>query len=67
MPKLKTNKAAKKRNYYTDTRKDKRTKSNRRLLLYIKTTSARSRGKVQDAYADKTCKAGIIRLLPYGN
>ena len=30
-------------------------------------TRARSRGKVQDAYADKTCKAGIKRLLPYGN
>ena len=32
-----------------------------------KTNRAKSRGKVQDAYADKTCEAGIKRLLPYGN
>ena len=24
-------------------------------------------GKIQDSYADKTCEAGIKRLLPYGN
>ena len=67
MPKLQTNKAAKKRYSYTATGKVKRTKSNRRHLLSNKSTRARSRGKVQDAYADKTCKAGIKRLLPYGN
>ena len=52
MPKLKTNKAAKKRYSYTATGKVKRTKS---------------RGKIQDAYADKTCEAGIKKMLPYGN
>ena len=54
MPKLKTNKAAKKRYSYTATGKVKRTKSNRRHLLSNKSTRARSRGKVQDAYADKS-------------
>ncbi|MFR7666728.1 MAG: 50S ribosomal protein L35 [Clostridia bacterium] len=67
MPKLKTNKAAKKRYSYTATGKVKRTKSNRRHLLANKTPRAKARGKVQDAYADKTCEAGIKRLLPYGN
>ena len=28
---------------------------------------AKARGKVMDAYADKTCEAGIKKLLPYGN
>ena len=46
MPKLKTNKAAKKRYSYTATGKVKRTKSNRRHLLSNKSTRARSRGKV---------------------
>ena len=64
---LKTNKAAKKRYKYTATGKVKRTKSNRRHLLANKTPRAKARGKVQDAYADKTCEAGIKRLLPYGN
>ncbi len=67
MPKLKTNKAASKRYSYTANNKVKRTKSNRRHLLANKTARAKSRGKVQDAYADKTCEAGIKRLLPYGN
>ena len=67
MPKLKTNKAAKKRYSYTATGKVKRTKSNRRPLLANKTPRAKAWGKVQDAYADKTCEAGIKRLLPYGN
>ncbi len=67
MPKLKTNKAAKKRYKETATGRFKRTKSNRRHLLANKTSRAKSRGKVQDAYADKTCEEGIKRLLPYGN
>ena len=67
MPKLKTNKAAKKRYSYTATGKVKRTKANRRNRLARKTNRAKSRGKVQDAYADKTCEAGIKKLLPYGN
>lgn len=67
MPKMKTNKAAKKRYSYTATGKIKRTKSNRRHLLANKTSRQRKSGKVQDAYADKTCKAGIKKLLPYGN
>ena len=56
MPKLKTNKAAKKRYSLTATGKVKRTKSNRRHL-----------GKIQNAYADKTCMNTIKKLLPYGN
>ena len=66
MPKLKTNKAAKKRYKFTATGKVKRTKANRRHLLANKTSRQRKTGKIQDAYADKTCEAGIKRLLPYG-
>ena len=67
MPKMKTNKAAKKRYSLTATGKVKRTKSNRRHLLANKTTRQKKSGKVQNAYVDKTCEAGIKRLLPYGN
>ena len=67
MPKLKTNKAAKKRYSLTATGKVKRTKSNRRHLLANKTSRAKSRGKVMDAYADKSCENTIKKLLPYGN
>ena len=67
MPKLKTNKAAKKRYSYTATGKVKRTKANKRHILARKTSRAKSRGKVQDAYADKTCEAGIKQILPYAN
>ena len=67
MPKLKTNKAAAKRYGFTATGKVKRTKSNRRHLLSNKTSRAKSRGKVMDAYADKTCVEGIKKLLPYGD
>ena len=67
MPKLKTNKAAKKRYSLTATGKVKRTKSNRRHLLANKTRRKKKSGKVQDAYADKTCENTIKKLLPYGN
>ena len=67
MPKLKTNKAAKKRYSLTATGKVKRTKSNRRHLLANKTRRQKKSGKVQDAYADKTCENRIKKLLPYGN
>ena len=66
MPKLKTNKAASKRYSYTATNKVKRTKSNRRHLLANKTSRQRKSGKIQDAYADKSCEKGIKKLLPYG-
>ncbi|MCL2383939.1 MAG: 50S ribosomal protein L35 [Oscillospiraceae bacterium] len=66
MPKLKTNKAAKKRYSYTATGKVKRTKSNRKHLFANKTRRQRKTGKVQDAYADKSCEATIKKLLPYG-
>ena len=66
MPKLKTNKAAKKRYSFTATGKIKRTKASRRHLLANKTNRAKSRGKIQDAYASKSCEAGIKKLLPYG-
>jgi len=67
MPKLKTNKAAKKRYHYTATDKVKRTKANRRHRLATKTTRQKKSGKIQNAYADKSEEAGIKRLLPYGN
>ena len=67
MPKLKTNKAAAKRYSLTATGKVKRTKANRRHLLANKTTRQKKSGKIQNAYADKTCVEGIKRMLPYGN
>ncbi|MBO5349186.1 MAG: 50S ribosomal protein L35 [Clostridia bacterium] len=67
MPKLKTNKAAKKRYKFTATGKVKRTKANRRHLLANKTSRQRKTGKIMDAYADKSCEAGIKKMLPYGN
>ena len=67
MPKLKTNKAAAKRYSYTATGKVKRTKSNRRHRFDTKTTRQKKSGKIQNAYADKTCEAGIKKMLPYGN
>jgi len=67
VPKLKTNKAAAKRYSYTATNKVKRTKSNRRHLLANKTSRQKKSGRVQDAYADKSCEATIKKLLPYGN
>ena len=67
MPKLKTNKAAAKRYSYTASGKVKRTKSNRRHLLANKTTRQKKSGKIQNAYADKTCEAGIKKMLAYGN
>ena len=66
MPKLKTNKAAKKRYSLTATGKVKRTKSNRRHLLANKTKRQRKSGKIQNAFADKTCEKAIKKLLPYG-
>mgnify|MGYP000416578817 FL=1 len=67
MAKLKTNRAANKRYGLTATGKVKRTKSNRRHLLANKTRRQKKSGKVQDAYADKTCENTIKKLLPYGN
>ena len=67
MPKLKTNRAAKKRYSYTATGKVKRTKTNRRHLLANRTTKQKRQLRAQRAYAGKTCEAGIKKLLPYGN
>ncbi len=66
MPKLKTNSSAKKRYSLTATGKVKRTKSNRRHLLANKTKRQRKSGKIQNAFADKTCEKAIKKLLPYG-
>ncbi len=65
MPKLKTNKAAKKRYSYTATGKVKRTKSNRRHLLANKTRRQKLSSRRPTAYADKTCEKTIQKLLPY--
>ena len=59
--------AAKKRYSYTATGKVKRTKTNRRHLLSNRTTKQKRQLRTQTAYADKTCEAGIKKLLPYGN
>ena len=66
MAKLKTNKAAKKRYSLTATGKVKRKKSNRRHLLANKTSRQKKSGKIQNAYADKTCENTIKKLMPYG-
>mgnify|MGYP000470596222 CR=1 FL=1 len=63
MPKLKTNKAAKKRYSLTATGKVKRTKSNRRHLLANKTKRQKKSGSIQNGYADKTCENTIKKLL----
>ena len=67
MPKLKTNKAAKKRYSLTATGKVKRTKSNRRHLLANKTKRQKMTARVQNGIADKSCENTIKKLLPYGN
>ena len=66
MPKIKTNKAAKKRYSYTAKGKVKRTTSGRRHLLANKTKRQKKSGKIQNGYADKSCKNTIKKLLPYG-
>ncbi len=67
MPKLKTNKAAKKRYSYTATGKVKRTKCNRRHLLGNKTNRQKASGSVLNAYVDSTSTNHVKKLLPYGN
>ena len=67
MPKLKTNKAAKKRYSMTATGKVKRTKANRRHRLATKTKRTKMTARVQNGIADKTVMDGIKKLLPYGN
>ena len=66
MAKLKTTKAAKKRYRLTATGKVKRPNSNRRHLLANKTSRQKKSGKIQNAYADKTCENTIKKLMPYG-
>ena len=38
-----------------------------RHLLANKTRRQKKSGKIQNAYADKTCENGIKKLLPYNN
>ena len=66
MPKLKTNRAAKKRYKYTATGKVKRTTANGRHRLATKTPRQKMSRKVS-TYADKTVESVIKKLLPYGN
>ena len=63
MPKLKTNKAAKKRYSLTATGKVKRTTANRRHLLANKTKRQKLSSRRPGAYADKTCENTIKKLL----
>ncbi len=67
MPKLKTNKAAKKRYGLTATGKVKRTKANRRHLLANKTKRQKHTDRVQDGIMDKTCVSHVKKLMPYGD
>ena len=80
MPKMKTNKAAKKRYSLTATGKVKRTTAtltatgkvkrttaNRRHLLANKTKRQKLSARRPGAYADKSCENTIQKLLPYGN
>ena len=67
MPKLKTNKAAKKRYSLTAAGKVKRTTANRRHLLANKTKRQKLSSRRKRAYANKTCENTIKKLLPYGN
>ena len=67
MPKMKTNKAAKKRYSLTANRKVKRTTAGRRHLLANKTKRQKLSSRRPAAYADKTCVNTIKKLLPYGN
>ena len=67
MPKMKTNKAAKKRYSLTATGKVKRTSAGRRNLLANKTKRQKLNSRRPGAYADKTCERTIKKLLPYGN
>ena len=67
MPKMKTNKAAKKRYSLTATGKVKRTTAGRRHLLANKTKRQKLTSRRPSAYADKTCENTIKKLLPYGN
>ena len=66
MPKLKTNKAAKKRYSYTATKKVKRTSANSRHRLATK-TSRQKMSRNANAYVDKTSENHVKKLLPYGN
>ena len=67
MPKLKTNKAAKKRYTQTASGKFKRTKANRRHLLANKTKRQKLSSRRPTKVADKSCENTIKKLLPYGN
>ena len=67
MPKMKTNKAAKKRYSLTATGKVKRKTTNRRNLLANKTKRQKLSSRRPGSYADKTCEGHIKKLLPYGN
>ncbi len=66
MPKLKTNKAAAKRYSYTANGKEKTKSANSRPRLATK-TKRQKMSRRTGTYADKTCEAGISKLLPYGN
>ncbi len=65
MPKMKTNKAAKKRYSLTATGKVKRTSAGRRHLLANKTKRQKLSSRRPESYADKTCEKTIKKLLPY--
>lgn len=67
MPKIKTNRAAKKRFSFTGTGKIKRTKANRRHRFAGKTSRQKATGKIQDALVKNGKRVEEIKkMLPYG-
>ena len=65
MPKMKTNRAARKRFRYTGTGKVRRQKANHSHIL-TKKTRKRKRRMRQLGIVHATCERAVARLLPYG-
>lgn len=65
MPKMKTNRAARKRFRYTGTGKVRRNKANKSHIL-TKKTRKRKRRLRQSGLVDSANKKQVARLLPYG-
>lgn len=65
MPKMKTNRAARKRFRYTGSGKVRRNKANKSHIL-TKKNRKRKRGLRKSGLVDKSNEKQVARLLPYG-